>query len=379
MYLVIGLHKEINMAIKTSAVQFECNDDLGNAKCPVVLNRKNKMKIYYQYSKCTELTPTKGDFINEINTMKALSLFAEVYYAGNFFDAHSGKYDTSKNITVNDADFVWIRASEKILIQALLHNKPCCWMASPYNKFAFDKASFIACFSETWALNLTNGVCNHLNPEGIKWDDAINVGQTLDDCFVPQAKHKLSIKIRKEISGYPVIGCFGRIVKSNFPHLLISSMPMLQKKYPKIKFLFGCTNQGVIPDIPGIIYTNYQHSDMPYALSACDAVFTGAQGVEWDFCGSLKLIEAAACGVPFICAESKARAEFATEKYPGFLPMSAFMLPITLDKKKLFVETVSNMIEKKLGEQSVITENARNMYSIKNQAEKLKKIISMYL
>jgi len=342
------------------------------------------MKIYYQYSSVDKIMPVKGDFINELNTIRALAEFAEVYFAGRLYEPDNPNFfSLYHKLDIRDADFVWIRASQPTFNLAVHFKKPVCWMASPYNEYAFRKASFIACFSKKWEQNLKKGVTNHLNPSGIRFRNALNVGQTVTDEFVPLPTSIKSQQIRADLNAEFVVGCFGRIVKSNYPALLISCIPELSRRIPGIKFIFGCTNQGVIPDnLPNVVFTNFSHADMPYALSACDVTFTGATGSEWDFCGSLKLIEAAACGVPFICQHSDARIELSGIDYPFYLPESAIISAKSPQSKRLLINLILNIymnpaIGKSWGD--ILAKRARKQYCLNSQSNLLKRIIIKYL
>jgi glycosyltransferase involved in cell wall biosynthesis len=350
------------------------------------MNEK-RLKIYYCYSKCKVLTPTKGNFINEISNMKALSKFADVYYCGNLFNEKSFTYgmleggNKPEEYYPPDYDVVIVRANIKVFNRAKQYNVPTIWMSSPYNEYAFDNADIIGCFSKQWERCLREGDnIGALNPNKKEYYNALSVYQTVGDEFKPLQDNEKTIMLRKQFEGDFIIGCFGRIVKSNYPHLLLAALPRLIEAIPNIKVFFGITALDMIPKncLINVILTKYEYKDMPYVLSACDISVISSQGLEWDFCGSLKTIKAAACGVPVICAESESRNELLGKDYPLYLPLQHFELPIYEKHINDFVQLILKYYNDRVALASIgsYVRNKSLFYSIENSAKRWEEIVN---
>lgn len=266
-------------------------------------------KIYYKYTTLDSIVPSGGAMINELNMIEALHTFADVYnsgfkYLGNY------KFDTKK-VSLNYDRFI-IRANKEKFLS--LKTKDKYWIASPYDKECFTIARKILCFSNTWAKYLKEGKkLIGLNPDGLMWSNAANIDQCVSDTFL---KSKLSSSSDTKI----VLGYFGRIVETTKPYLLKVSWDHLNKVIPNVK-LIACVNKGIFP-ISGynvLLKKNVAYTAIPSLMGSCNCIINLQHGSEFDYCGNLKIKEAAACGVPLICQESNARKEELGNDYPLFI------------------------------------------------------------
>lgn len=322
-----------------------------------------KLKILYQYSWTTNLNQDKGDYVNERNFIKALSSFADVHYARNKFDFNPKDFDIAY-IRANEQMFDYCKGIKRI------------WMASPYNERCFREADYVATFTESWATVLREGeTIAGVNPDGKKWNNVINVDQVLDNSFTG-AVNPLTI------AGYPVIGTFGRIVDSTFPHLLFASIPKLIKSYPDLKIVLGITKNRsnfTIPDYPCIFKTTFPHNEVPYVMAGCDIIAVNQKGIEWRICGNLKTVEAGAIGVPVVIANSRARRENLGEDYPFFLPIETFTPPITEDKIDLYVYTIDRILKFQKDHLNYIMDRTKKQamyYSLRKSGKRLEKLFN---
>ena len=330
------------------------------------------MKIYYQYSYLKTLTPSGGDQINEIGICTALSQFAEVYYSGQLFkptEKGFGLKEYPGKIRVVDADISIIRANKEVFLRA---KGKRIWISSPYDFEMFSKADYIGTFTESWTKALKEGeTYQNLNP-GIKWSNVITLHQTLNHRFKPLQDHPETIRIKNNHQGKFIIGIFGRLVPSNYPELVINSLKTIKNLGCDV--IFSITRQKIL--LPGNIkITQFNHSKMPYALSACDCVIISQHGEEWEICGSLKTLEPMACGVPVILERSWAREEMFGKDYPLFLEKGAFAVgsgkeTCLIDKiKLLFNQDFKEKISKQLIQKA-------EFYSVKKSSKRLHKIMS---
>ena len=256
------------------------------------------MNIFYQYADVRRLTPIGGDYINEINFIDALSKFAFVRYG-------------SKR---NKHDIYFVRGNSRLFLK-LPH--PKIWMAAPFVRTCYEQADIIATFTEEWAKRIRDGNDFEWIPQRDRkpYRKAVNVSQAVANRFVPLRWHSTTQKIREKIGGGFIIGHFGRIVRSNHPTALVSLIPKL--KEDGVQVIFG-SGRRQINSVIGQNKMRFTYDMMPFAISACDLIVLSNWGSEWDICGSGKVLEAAACGVPIICGDSPARREFFGNNYPLF-------------------------------------------------------------
>jgi glycosyltransferase involved in cell wall biosynthesis len=347
------------------------------------------MKIFYQYSDRKTLTPTKGDFINEISILKSLSRFASVYYSGNLFKPDEpgyGLHDYSGAISEKiseEYDIFYVRANKEVF-QRIPANRPKIWMASPYDYSCYVSSNAIATFTKAWenGLKYANQSFVWIPKEyrNIKWDKAVDIGQVVEDNFRPLQNCYKTRKMRKSFGGDFIIGHFGRIVNSNYPYALSSIFNYLEKKYKFIKFVFG-TTRGCIPGkYKNILQRKFSYSEIPYALSSCDVVILSNWGPEWEICGSGKVLESAACAIPIILGRSAARVDFLGNDYPYFVnPLRGNNTGMREDADNILdmiKKIINDNNRKKVGEN--ICEKS-HCYSIASSAERLKSIFSRYI
>lgn len=333
------------------------------------IDNYKRMRILYQYTSCIELNPVKGDLINEYNFVQALKKFADVHFARNNYDFDPKHYDIAF-IRANKKMFHYCKGTKRI------------WMASPFDEQIYREADYVATFNNAWTKALTTGrIIPGVNPKGLKFNNVITINQTLSDLFLQSHRNNTAIRnYRKKFESNFVVGVFGRIAKSNYPHLLFESLSELVKIYPEIKVIIGYTQNRVSesgrfePKVVKHLYRkNFQHENMPSVMAACDVIMINSTGEEWDICGSLKTIEAMSSGVPVILAESSARQENLPANYPYFLPMEVFELPITQRKVDILVKLFKRIVlarkEKERVHRQLIQK--AEYYSLNNQSKRL--------
>lgn len=291
------------------------------------------MDIYCQYSHLKVLERAKGDGINEINFMRALSKFANVYYSGNLFNPNTPDfgmktYPQSPVEYMNRKKYDWyyIRANENCFLNT--KGKRRIWMSAPFNYKCFVRSTKIATFTEAEAEDLRNGPINHeWIPKELRipYPQAVNIGQVVSDSFKPYQSNHLTKEIRAQMGGDFIIGHFGRIVDSNYPDALLRSLPALIGAHKGLKVVFGIgkkqKNKLVIPVSlkRHVITMSFKHDQMPYVISACDLIMLSNRGYEWDVCGCTKVLESSACGVPIVMGRSRGREEVLGKDYPLFI------------------------------------------------------------
>ena len=322
------------------------------------------MKIYYQYSNRTTLPPVKGDFLNEIGICLALSSIADVYVSGKRFDSKLLDYglEESRESLVLPAqqmrdlvDLYWIRANRDVFNMA--KGRLRLWVAAPYDVEAFQSADAIVVFTNAWGTALRRGKrIVGLNPDGRVWPNVVVARQPLKPNFVPRRNHKKSLKIRSTLPGRFVIGHFGRLVPSSYPTEALKAVSKLNRSGADIVYLFATTRCTMPPPrCPWVTVRQFKQREMPYAMSACDAIVLGDRRESFDVAGSLTGVEALGCGVPVVCGESAARREVFGEDYPFFVP---WLEPFSV----LDGRVMKSKIEEALFNSSGITDRVRSSF-----------------
>jgi glycosyltransferase involved in cell wall biosynthesis len=306
-----------------------------------------RKKIYYLLSECPYLEPTSGDRITEINLIKSLSINYDVYYNDilylNNFDSGQNKV----NMPSRKYDFYIVRNNPKVF-NAL---KNVCgkkiYFGVPYNEQAFDAADYISVFTDSWRDKLISGYRfpHKAYPEGYTTDKAISMKQCVGDEFFNLKKSYKSKKIRKDIGGSFIIGHFGRTAESCYPYLLEKCIDRIKEAYPFVSFVFAGSAKGKNRkrfENKHIAHRSYSYDDMPYAISACDLILYNYNDAQGSIAGSMKILEAMACGVPIISPRYDAREDELGRNYTYFHKYESIK---NIDTGKLIKEYSSATIE----------------------------------
>lgn len=278
------------------------------------------MKVYYQAGAIKAIRPIRGDLIAEINIMKAIDQFAEVYYSGQRFKSNLEGYGLTEypgsieeRALADDYDLYYVRNNPYIFPSL---PEPKIFVASPYFENCFNAATHLSVPTRTWADMLING--EKIGPfPPMQYKNAVAVHQTIDPSFKPLQDHPRTKQIRSELGGEHIIGCFGAIRESCFPYSFLNILPKLMDMLPGLTVVFND-----VTDMQGqpVLEKEYPYEDMPYVLSACDLVLYNVRITDGNVAGSLKVIEAMATGTPVLCPKFDARVEELGPDYELFHP-----------------------------------------------------------
>jgi len=269
-------------------------------------------QIYYKYAGCNDLEPISGDRITELMNIMA---FAEAGFVV--------RYGTQKKDNIDS--IAYVRANEQYF--KAMAGIPRIWFASPYNQEMMRQCDRIATFTDTWTRMLSDGEKFSLNPNGIAWGKKVmTIPQTIEPMFF---KHKTLEAQEKEM----IICVTGRMARTTYPATLVGIWPKIKKKFGAHLFVASNINSSNnVYDFPKdakIGGVNFVY--MPSFLSLMSVMIAGQHGEEWDYCGNMKILEAAAVGLPVIMERSRAREEDFGEDYPFFVPRGAMTNPNLAD------------------------------------------------
>ena len=282
----------------------------------------SKPKLYVLLTNQSALEPISGDRINEMNLIRALSIYFDVYYNNVLVEPGATVFGVlGGKVCLPDKkyDLHYVRGNRDIFVE--LPN-PKIWFATPYFPECFEQADAVAVMTEAWLEEMdkfpydkkTQKIFGVNNQKVITPKKTILLRQVInhENYIVDES---VSENYRKNLDGRLLIGHFGRVVRSNFPHHLIAAMK--NENIPeKFSFIFS----GKAPE--GLkqwfhVQENIDQTLVASAIAACDATIYNQDEIG-NFAGSLKVMESMALGVPIIATKLRAREIELGQDYPYF-------------------------------------------------------------
>ena len=342
------------------------------------------MKIYVNLGNVTNFSQDNGDRINEVCLYMVMSKFADVYYNEQLFNPKKKNFGITLNrkisIPKEKYDFYYVRFNPKLFLKL---PRPKAYLGTPYDERCFKNADAIVTYTESWRKQLLN--YKKVKTLGLYSEDifvpkdVITFNQAVTDDFQPRRGHKKTLEYRKRFGGDFIIAHFGRISKGTYPHSLLYILPKLRAMHPNVNITFihaGKIKKVNLKKIKSIPYI--KHSDMPYAISACDVIVCNSRQAAANWAGCKDVLEAMACGIPILTGDYNVRKEQLGKEYELFWPNKVPNKGRISEKaEECMLKHLSNLIKSKKYRQEIsnkLLERSKK-YSIDNVSKKMKRDI----
>ena len=282
----------------------------------------SKKKLYYLLGSKPRINTLGGDSINEMNNIKYLSKFYDIYYNNQYLDLTKKDFNQNKT-KIEDPDrnydIYYVRNNKKIFLKTP-KDKIKIWFASPYQKDCFSYADYICCLTFNWKkmLSKPNSKWGILYPNDYFTNKTLVLSQKIDpNLFYPIANINvlnLDNKIFK-------ICHFGSFRNSCFPSFLLRLYDSFDKETKKkIKIIFiGNIPVNFKKNYPDFLFIdNIPFEEVNKYINSCQLLLYNQRDYQSEYAGSNKIIEAIVCNKPILSVRSQARIEELGHNYPLF-------------------------------------------------------------
>lgn len=289
---------------------------------------KHKHTIFYVFKDEPFLSPTRGDRINELYFLQALTKHFTVHYNGIPFspgDTTAGDPAITVAPPSDHYDLYIVRTNADLFDRL---PAPKATMAYPYDERAFASADALLSTTNRWVelLETWNDSDDHLF--GTSWYPArivrpkkiITIGQLPSPGFSPlSADHPDIQRYRHLYTNAPfVIGFFGRLDQNEHAPVYFSAMEKLASTGDDTLTVIANPYPWEITSTANALHIgNLPHTDMPCAMAACDLTLSGEEP-DNEWLGARKVLEAISVGVPVLTMPWSARIEQLGSDYPLF-------------------------------------------------------------
>ncbi|MEE2683273.1 MAG: hypothetical protein VX353_03025 [Actinomycetota bacterium] len=288
-------------------------------------HKAGRLKIFTALGDQKDLSASRGDVLNEVETYRKLSSFADVYYNGQLLQwDEQGFGIVPQEVELPDEafDLYYCRNSPKLYQEC---KGPLLIMAYPYDPDIWEMVDGVVVTTYAWKnfLDNYNERSNELKlyddpwyPDSILKPRHITVfGQSITPRFTAQDNGKISKLYRAAFGEGFSVGYLGRIDPTCYPHQVIAAIKEIRKVDDRISLTFmGHIREVVIPGWIQI-YSRQTLEMMPHVVSAFDCLIYD-QDITGDYLGSVKCLEAMARGVPILVRPYEARIEQFGGDYP---------------------------------------------------------------
>lgn len=340
-----------------------------------------KPKIFTLLGNNRTLSATGGDKINEIRFYTALSEKFDVYYNGQLFDPYAvdfGIKDLPIQVPKDNYDIYYIRANNRVLYNC---PRPKVAMGIPYSSWLYQHVDAVITTTESWK----NAILNYNESAYYKelvgdWygntdklitpKKIINIRQTIDSNFLQKIDKNTIIKNKISFGLKPTFGFFGSLAMQIFPNLAINALQKISNDGLQINVIAAgkkYSNTVVPKNVRYLGYLPYE--SIPGYLKSCTCLIAN-EGVETEYLGSGKVLDAIAANVPILSYRSAVREEQLGKDYLGFY---------SSEEEAYFV--IKLIIENSFFREQIIMQlkSRYDMFSVKSQGDYLYEQFSQLL
>lgn len=288
-----------------------------------------KKKLYYLLSNNPIINSDGGDCINELNNIKFLNNYFDIYYNNQLLDftvKNLGQTKKILEVPLDNYDIYYVRNNKDIFLK-LPKNKLKFWFASPYIESCYNYANKIVCLTENWKNMLLNVNNNWgiLYPPNFTCLKTIVLSQKLDPDIIYYKKVEENIfKINHKINDNLFKIChFGSFRNSCYPSFflkLYKTFEPLMKKNIKVIFI-GKIDDNIKKNKDFCDFLFIDHIDFKNIndyINSSDLLLYNQRDYQSEYAGSNKIIEAIVCNKPILTCYSKARVDELGANYPLF-------------------------------------------------------------
>ena len=157
------------------------------------LRKPRRLKIYYLLSKCSKLEPISGDRISEINIIKAMSVFADIYYNGVLYRGGGTVGGKPKILPPhNNYDLYYIRANPDIARK--VPSDRLIYFSTPFEADVFERSLALTTYTDSWTndmrgdFELTRSMYPNEHKNFIRKKNIFTINQVIDPIFYSKKK-----------------------------------------------------------------------------------------------------------------------------------------------------------------------------------------------
>lgn len=284
-----------------------------------------KKKLYYLLSNKSQIDKIGGDGINEINNIKYLSQFYDIYYNNQKLDFNLKNFGQTKDsIEIPDInyDIYYVRNNKNIFLK-IPKNKIKIYFASPFDIECFEYADYIYCLTNNWKnmLLTPNKNWGILYPPNYSITKTIVLNQKIDPkLFYPIENINIFEKYNINNNIFKICH-FGSFRNSCYPLFLLKLYKSLEtnlKNKIKIIFIGKIPNEFKIKNPDFKFIENIPLDNVNNYINSCQLLLYNQIDYQSEYAGSNKVIEAIICNKPILSVKSQARIDELGTNYPLF-------------------------------------------------------------
>lgn len=316
-----------------------------------------KPKIFTLLANNRTLPLNGGDKINEVRFYRALNQYFDVYYNGQLFlpnEKDFGIKDIPISVPKAGYDLYYIRANNSVLYDC---PHPKIAMGMPYSPWLYQHVDAILTTTESWKnLILSYNDCDNSRQLLRDWygnydiiippKNIINIRQTIDPMFEQRISTNDIMMKKISFEFKPTFGFFGSLAMKIFPHQAVKALCRLRKEKEINICLAGkkYTDTTIPTETRYLGFIPYEQT-LTY-MKACICLIAN-EGVETEYLGSGKVLDAIAAQIPILAYRSIVREEQLGKDYLGFYQSEeeAYVIAKMIVENQFFRDSIVSQLK----------------------------------